>query len=172
MLKLSKRSRLLCVLATFAAVGGVAVLDANPLLAAAKYTCHGPQVSLFKNYNSGAVSNGGKSPGFTTHGKPYCLVWIQTYHWNNGQGATPGTLGLTGSLTNPVSPNKVAPRKATNVPSGSVKNAGWIRNFNTSKPVIIDGHYACQDSSPSTWSQNAQSHGKGFCAVEVMAAKR
>jgi hypothetical protein len=170
---MTRLSRRLLSLGMFGAAAVVSAVAASPLLAASTYTCHGAQVSLFTDYNGNATMNGGTPPGFTTHGKAYCLVWIQTYHWNNGKGAKPGTLGLTGSLNNPVGRTGVAPRKATNVPSPGVPDAGWIVNFSTTKnPVVIDGHFACKDSSQATWAQNAKSHGRGFCAIEVVPAKR
>jgi hypothetical protein len=36
--------------------------------------------------------------------------------------------------------------------------------------VIINGQYACQDSDPLTWSQDAGSGGTGFCKVYVEQA--
>ena len=127
---------------------------------AAEYKCSGADVTVFDNYNGGAVSGGGTSPSFTTKGKAYCLVWIQTYHYNNGKGTRPGKLGLTGTTT-------VKLRKASKAPGEN-----WIVNFSTTKPVVIHGRYSCNDSSPKTWSQDSQSKGKGFCYVEGVSAKK
>jgi PKD repeat protein len=46
----------------------------------------------------------------------------------------------------------------------------WFVNFSTAKPVVINGAYSCSDSDTSTWSQNQQSGGKGFCSVYVVPA--
>ncbi len=61
---------------------------------AASGTCTGDQVTLFDNTNGADVRNGGSAPSFDTHGKAWCVVYIQTYHWNGGKGSPPGGLGL------------------------------------------------------------------------------
>src|SRR5438128_2690382 len=61
---------------------------------AQNYKCMGPKIKLFDNSNTGGVLNGGAAPNFGTKGQTYCLDSIVTYHWNNGLGATPGTVGL------------------------------------------------------------------------------
>ncbi len=134
--------------------------------APAVYTCSGAQVKLFDNSNVFGVLNGAKPPSFTTKGKAYCLISITTYHWNNGKGKTPGTIGLTGSST-------VAPSKAKGSSGqGGAPNVNWTVNYSTTKPVAINGSYSCSDSDPTTWSQNQQSHGKGFCIVYATNAVR
>src|SRR5579871_1328681 len=128
-------------------------------------TCRGAMVTLFDNWNGGGVQNGATPPTFTTAGKAYCLVEIETYHWNNGQGAPPGTLGLSGTTTVPM-------RAATgSAGAGGAANVNWVASYPTAAgAVVIDGTYSCVDSSPATWSQNAQSTGKGFCRVYGEAA--
>jgi hypothetical protein len=44
----------------------------------AGYFCQGDQFTLFSNANAEAVSNGGSDPTFSTHGKAYCLMYVQT----------------------------------------------------------------------------------------------
>src|SRR5206468_2798842 len=85
-----------------------------------------------------------------------------TYHWNNGHGKTPGTVGLTSST---MSASATA-RGSTG--QGGAPNVNWTGTWPTTKPVVIDGTYECVDSDPKTWSQNPQSGGKGFCAVYGM----
>lgn len=137
------------------------------------YQCVGGVTQLFNNWNGDAVSNGGTPATFSTDGQPLCLVSISTYHWNNGYGQTPGTIGLlseTGSLgpftaTGSVgSPSEIYPE--------GVPNANWtVTRGSSSKPVIINGTYACEDSDPASWSQDAASGGAGFCKVFVQQAK-
>ncbi|MBV8394678.1 MAG: PKD domain-containing protein [Actinobacteria bacterium] len=124
------------------------------------YTCSGAQKKLLDSTNTGGVVNGGRPPSFITFGKAYCLTQITTYHWNNGQGAPPGTLSLktTGQTIGPF------PAKAS-AGQGGAKNVNWYANVSTSKPVVLNGVYSCVDSDPSTWSSNQQSHGTGFCTV-------
>jgi PKD repeat protein len=130
---------------------------------AAGIQCSGPTVKIFDNSNGFGVLNGGKSPTFSTKGKGYCVTQIVTYHWNNGAGKKPGTIGLTGSST-------VGPTKATGSSGqNNAQNVNWTVNYSTSKPVGIDGTYSCVDSDPASWSQNQQSKG-GFCIVYGTAA--
>jgi len=111
-------------------------------------TCTGAVVTVFDNSSTLGVLDGGTPPTFSTAGKAYCLSSIVTYHYNNGKGATPGTIGLRGTTT-------VAPRRATRVAGSGAPNANWVVNYDaTTSPVVIDGSYTCEDSSPSTWSQN------------------
>jgi hypothetical protein len=139
------------------------------------YACIGQQVKLFDNSNGGAVLNGGKTPSFSTYGtvgiQAYCLNSIVTYHWNNGQGKAPGTIGL-GPLSFGAIVNPVAPRQATGSPGANNQpNENWTVNYPAGKtPVVISGIYTCKDSDPATWAQNAASKGNGFCTVYATPA--
>jgi len=131
------------------------------------YACGSETVQIFGNFNTEAVGNGGAPPSFTTDG-PFCLTEIETYHWNGGTGATPGTLGLTGTEVAPGFVTTAGPFSATGA-SGQTNApyVDWVADVRTEpSPVVIDGTYTCQDSSPSTWSQNPQSGGLGFCEVD------
>lgn len=140
---------------TISGTGGAAVcLKSAPPPA---YKCGGTQVKLFDDTNAGGVSNGGKPPTFSTKGKAYCLASIVTYHWNNGLGKAPGTIGLTGG-------SKVGPLKAkSSAGQGGAPDVNWA--VTATKQIVIKGTYSCADSDPATWSQNQQSGGKGFCVV-------
>ncbi|MGO9977414.1 MAG: hypothetical protein ACLP01_32370 [Solirubrobacteraceae bacterium] len=48
--------------------------------ASAAYACNGSQITLFDNWNGGAVSGGGGTPSFSTNGRVYCVDSISTYH--------------------------------------------------------------------------------------------
>ena len=144
--------------------GAAACLKTLPPPPPAQYSCTGSQIKLFDNSNGGGVLNGAKPPSFTTKGKAYCLASITTYHWNNGQGKAPGTIGLAGSST-------AGPFKATgSAGQGGAPNVNWTVNVPTSKAVVINGTYTCQDSDPASWSQNPQTGGNGFCIVYVVNA--
>lgn len=127
-----------------------------------RYKCQGSQVTLLQNSNGGAVLGGGRPPSFLTHAGPYCVTQIITYHWNNGHGSPPGTIGLHESAG-----IKLGPWKASGSSGqGSATNVNWTVNLSTStKPVVINGVYSCVDSNSATWSQDPQSHGTGFCQV-------
>src|SRR5262249_7012261 len=85
-----------CVPATVALTAMVLVAPARAAKFASprQYKCVGPQITL-TNSNTGAVQNGGTAPTLSTKRRAYCLIQISDYHWNDGQGATPGTVGLT-----------------------------------------------------------------------------
>lgn len=150
---------------TINGVGGAAAcFKTAPSPPPAKYTCTGNQIKLFDSSNGGGVQNGASPPSFTTQGKAYCVTQITTYHWNNGEGAQPGQLGLSGSST-------VGPYQATgSAGQGGAPNVNWQVTIPTTKPVVINGAYSCTDSDPATWSQDQQSHGTGFCTVYVQSA--
>jgi len=130
------------------------------------YECVGSPVTLFDNWNGDEVSNDGAMPSFTTDGA-YCLTSINDYHWNDGQGATPGTIGLVSEESPDVGPYDAvgSPGSATEEYPDGVPNADWTVTVGTSNPVVIDGTYSCDDSDPSTWSQDTASEGDGFCEV-------
>jgi PKD repeat protein len=122
-------------------------------------SCSGSPVKVYDNSNKNGVLNGGKPPTFSTKGKSYCLTSIVTYHWNNGHGKKPGSVGLQ-------SPTMTA--SATAIGSsgqGGAPNVNWTGTFPTAKKIVINGTYSCTDSDPSTWSQNPATGGKGFCIV-------
>lgn len=130
------------------------------------YVCHGTQQTLFDNVNADSVASGGLRPTFSTRGKPYCLMYVQTYHWNKGKGSPPGTVGLV-RLSGPVPlPKRIASLAAkASAGQGGVANVNWYASVSITKPVILDGTYSCADSDPATWSANKASGGDGFCIV-------
>ncbi len=134
---------------------------------ATSYTCSGSQVTLLDDTNGGVVSGGGTPPTFSTGGKAYCVTYIQTYHWNGGQGAAPGKLGLKpqGGGT-AVGPFTAQASSGTN----NAPNVNWYVYPSKSPPVVIDGTYACSDSGPGTWSADPSSGGQGFCIVQGVPA--
>ncbi len=156
-----------------------AVKAKPPAPAMPTYACSGPQVTLFDDSNFGGVQNGGKQPAFFTTNAGYpgvsawCLDSITTYHWNNGAGSTPGTIGLRRAGINIGAPAQfVAPQQATGSGGqGGAPDVNWTVNYpGSTNPVVISGAYFCQDSDPATWSQNQQSAGNGFCTVYATPA--
>jgi hypothetical protein len=138
-----------------------------------KLTCVGSEFKLFDNSNIDAVDNGGTPPTFSTAGKSYCLASVITYHWNDGDGAAPGKLSLVSAAgtLGPWQATAVIGSPSETYPNG-VPDASWEVTLQTTPaPVIIDGTYTCNDSDPSTWSQNAESGGLGFCRVWVYATQ-
>jgi hypothetical protein len=131
------------------------------------YKCMGAPVRLFNNSNVYGVQNGGTPPSFSTKGHSYCVRRLITYHWNNGLGAAPGTIGLGVVSGLGGAGRTLGPYNATGSSGqGGARNINWTASISTSgKPVVINGTYRCVDSGSSTWSQNRQSGGHGFCQV-------
>jgi hypothetical protein len=131
---------------------------------------------LFDSGNPQAVQNGGKPVSFSTHNTVYCLGFVQTYHWNYGAGAAPGKKAkiVIKRAKGPTVAGIKTFRKAVALHakgspgSNNVLNANWYAYTTTN--VFIDGTYTCQDTGRKTWAQNQQSHGFGFCHVEVYPA--
>jgi hypothetical protein len=134
--------------------------------AAPSYQCVGQEFKLFDNSNTGPAYNGATEPFFSTNGQTYCLIEIDTYHWNIGRGAPPGTIGLAGAQ------GTIGPWPATATSgSGGAPNVNWmVFPGSPTNPVTINGTYSCTDSNPATWSWNETTGGQGFCTVYVQAA--
>jgi hypothetical protein len=168
-----RRATWAVVLVLLVAIGAVVTITlrgntpaAAPTHGLAGYVCHGAQVPIFDNVNAQAVSNGGSAPTFSTHGTPYCLLYIQTYHWNKGKGSPPGSVGLV-RLSGPAAlPKYIEDLPAQASSSQSVPNVNWSASVPITKAVIVDGTYSCADSDPSTWSSDTASGGAGFCIVD------
>ena len=113
---------------------------------------------LFNNYNSATVQNRPTGLVLLLVAGTEHVTQLQTYHWNNGRGAAPGTLTLK-SMNGPV----YGPFRAKGVPGpNNVPNANWVADVNL---TLTLGTYQLLDSDPATWSQNAQSHGVGFAII-------
>jgi hypothetical protein len=126
------------------------------------------RVTVFDNSNGGTVENGGTAPTFNTGGKAYCVVLLQTYHWNGGKGASHGTLGLKRvGGAGPGGIGSLGPYKASASPGqNNAPNVNWYVYVQPpgAAPQVIDGTYTCEDSGAATWS-TASKGGPGFCMV-------
>ena len=108
-------------------------------------------MKIFSNTNKNRVYNF-KAPTFKLT-RPMVITRIDTYHWNNQQGAPPGKIGIKGV--------------------GSWRAQGWPGMYNTPnanwtvRPNVRlePGVYTIVDSDPVTWSQNSGSRGAGFAEV-------
>jgi hypothetical protein len=119
---------------------------------------------IFDNSNIASVDNNPTcSPSFTIV-EPQKITYIETYHWNYGQGTTVGgTIGLEKDDGTTYGPWTVQTDPGMN----GVPNAYWKCHPDT---VIPAGTYTIIDSDPSTWSQNYESGGCGFSKVEGYSA--
>lgn len=113
---------------------------------------------LFNNTNVGSVANGPRLPTVFTLASPALVSEIQTYHWNFGRGAHPGTIGLR--RQDGVHYGPFAVRASSG--QGGAPNVNWVATANVTLPA---GTYTVLDSDPNTWSQNVQSGGRGFAIV-------
>ncbi|MEI6649762.1 MAG: hypothetical protein WCO08_09020 [Actinomycetes bacterium] len=144
---------------------------AAPAVPFSSYICQGPEVVLLDNSNGGMVGNGGSAPSFSTNGKAYCLHGIETYHWNDGKGDTPGHLWLKRVSGPDGLPAQTSFFAALGSPGqNNVANANSYVNIPNDMKVIIDGTYLCEDTVKTSWASDAQSGGNGFCHVKAVLA--
>lgn len=103
------------------------------------------------------VSNGPTAPSVLT--LPAARITaITTYHWNNAQGAAPGTIALRGE-----DGTLYGPFPTTGSPGqGGVPNAYWTAITNVRIPA---GRYTVADSSPGTWAWAPDTGGRGMVTV-------
>ena len=119
----------------------------------------GEEETLLNNWNIYGVADGPTAPTTFAISKSYVITYLNSYHWNSGQGTTaPGQLSLRhqdGTI--------YGPWNTTGSPGqGGVPNAVW----ECSPGVVVKaGAYTVLDSSPATWSQNSASGGQGFAKV-------
>ena len=115
--------------------------------------------TLFELGNAGGVQNKPDKGSKFDLDEPHVISLIQNYHWNNGRGATPGTISL-----NCRNKQSYGPWQAIGSPGqGGVPNAYW-----TVYPNVIIPATTCAvvDSDPATWSHNSGSGYRGFTRVE------
>jgi S-layer protein (TIGR01567 family) len=115
--------------------------------------------TIFDSWNKGVVdSNPTCSPSFTIS-EPQMITYIDTYHWNSGQGTSSG-----GTISLKKDDGKIFGPWTAKAESGSgVPNVWWISHPNV---VIPAGTYTIIDSEPTTWSKNSGSNNCGFSKVE------
>lgn len=115
---------------------------------------------VFDNFNGARVYNNPRRPTLITVRESTRIVKIANYHWNNGRGARPGTIGLEreedGIAYGPW-------RASGSSGQGGAPNVSWTAFPNITIPP---GTYRVIDSNPGTWSRNPESNGAGFSRVE------
>ena len=126
-------------------------------------TCTGPSIELVEHFYPDVAHTGGATtPAFTTPpGAKFCLIELDTYHWNEGAGAPAGgTLSLLDSAGKRLG---TWPAIASAGQGGVL--AGWTSSVPTTTPIILDGSYTVEDSDPATLSWSQASGGAGFLRV-------
>ncbi len=115
-------------------------------------------VDLYNNTNTGGVNNRPKGKTAFALNRAAQITELVTYHWNNGRGAKPGTIGLRASNGRIFGPFQARGTSGQN----NAPNVNWLASVNMTLPA---GNYVVLDSDPATWSQNAQSAYRGFVIV-------
>ena len=115
--------------------------------------------TLFDNGNIYTVYNKPTNQSVFTIANAYQVTYIETYHWNDRKGKSPGKISLKHSDGTIYGPWQASSRKG----QWDVPNAYW---FVSPYEVIKPGTYTIIDSDPSTWSQNSTSNNKGFAVVK------
>jgi hypothetical protein len=113
-------------------------------------------------FNNGNISRVYNSPTHMTTfsiDRPHHITMIQNYHWNNGRGATPGTISLRNEEGEVFGPWWTTGRYG----QGGVPDAYWECY---PEVIIPPGRYTVIDSDPGTWAQNAGSQGTGMARIE------
>ena len=104
-----------------------------------------------------ATSNGPTAPSVVE--LPAARITaIQTYHWNDANGAAPGTVGLRGSDGTVYGPFRATGSEG----QGGVPNAYWTAVTSFEVPA---GGYTVIDSNPATWSSASDIGGRGMVRI-------
>ena len=88
--------------------------------------------------------------------KPFHITDIWNYHYNWGEGTTPGNIGLRRSDGRMFGPWEVT--AAT-----TQEKIDWVCKPNTTVPP---GTYTVVDSDPQSWSWNSKTGGRGMTKVK------
>ncbi len=123
----------------------------------------GEAVALFSNSNDGVIRDGATGPAELVIEALTRVTYVQTYHWHNGKGVTPGTISITGP-----DGTVYGPWQATGTDGqGGVKNAYW-----EAKPMVElePGTYLVDDSDPATRGTNDGMGGIGQTIVHGIVA--
>lgn len=121
-------------------------------------TAWGEEGVLFSNLNDQPVQSQPIAPSQFTLAQAAQLTYLETYHWNEGQGAPPGTLALLDQNGKYYGPWPVRTRAAQ---PGQL-DIYWYVNLNLE---LLPGTYTVLDSDAETWSYNAESDSRGMLVV-------
>jgi len=114
---------------------------------------------VFDNGNPLAVYNGVSAPTVFTLSEECHIYSIVDYHWNDSQGAAPGTIAFKDTTSGEI----YGPWQTTGTTGqGGVPNAYWNAYPDIDLPA---GTYEVIDSDPGTWSQNEDSGGQGMARI-------
>ena len=112
---------------------------------------------IWTNFNTDSVQNGAPDTVELEVVDEVCIEAITTYHWNNGNGKTPGTISILEDG------EEVGSWEASGRSGSGADNVNW----DVFPDIVLKaGHtYEFEDSSPKTWSCNDGSDGEGFLEI-------
>lgn len=131
----------------------ILLLPAQPLVA---------ESLVFDNGTAVPVESVPLKPTVFTLEERSTVTRIQTFHWNAGQGARPGSIALQSRDA-----GLLGPWKARGVPDGQgTENAYW----EVAPGVVLEpGTYTVLDSDPGSWSRNPELGNIGIVRVYAQA---
>jgi len=119
------------------------------------------EILIFDTKNDrGVLNNPPQSTEFDIS-EPHYITYIWNYHWNNGQGATPGNISLRRSDGKVFGPWEVSANDLTS-------KQNWECKPNVTIPA---GRYTIIDSYPTAWSWNDDTKGMGMSKVKGFPVK-
>jgi hypothetical protein len=116
----------------------------------------GPEQELLEVKNNDGVLNGPSVAAEFVIEKPFHITDIWDYHYNWGEGTTPGNIGLRRSDGKMFGPWEVT--AAT-----TQEKRDWVCKPNTTIPP---GTYTVVVSDPQSWSWNSKTDGRGMTKVK------
>ena len=114
---------------------------------------------IFNSMNGLGVANRPTAPATFIVSRPHVITMISTYHWNDGRGTGAGAIRLVDANGQVFGPWPVIGAAG----QGGAPNVNWTCTPNAEIPA---GTYTIVDSDPATWSQNAESGGRGMAVVK------
>lgn len=133
-------------------INAKAELEKAPLLNPA-------EIIIFDNANKEDVLNFPKIDTKFEIKNHYIITSIRTYHWNNGDGATPTNIRLKSNQGLIFGPWEVSASPGYR----GAPNVNWYVFPNI---VIPPGVYIVEDGEPETWSYNEKSKKMGFATIK------
>jgi hypothetical protein len=131
-------------------------LEPPPEVTATATPKPGVEEQFYQVLGFGVAYNGPPTaPTTFTITEPWLVTYLMTYHWNNGNGATPGTITLRGPDGTTYGPYQAAGEPG----QGGVANAYWVIRPNV---ILGPGTYTVTDSDPATWAQSPETGGAGM----------
>lgn len=114
------------------------------------------EIEIFDTKNNDGVRNNPPQPAMFTLTQTHYITFIWNYHWNGGQGVTPGNISLRRSDGKVFGPWEVTAADVT-------AKINWECRPNSRIPA---GTYTIVDSEHALWSWNDRTMGRGMSKVK------